>query len=127
MRRRGGVAMAVRERTGRRRRRDAGATPDARLRQLTGRRSSERSWQRYPRFPGRSLRAEQLLEVQTQGDDGDGTPCGVVSGVRDELVVEGEGEPADDLQEIVRLDDRLGSVGEPPVPELEAEATSSEV
>ena len=46
-------------------------------------------------FPGVS--AQHLLDVQAQGHEGDGTPGRIATGVRDELVVAREREPADDL------------------------------
>ncbi len=55
------------------------------------------------------------------------TAVALVTGVVDELVVDAEGEPVQELQRVVRFGDDLGATVEPAVAEDEAQAAVAEI
>src|SRR6266852_7461825 len=80
------------------------------------RRSARRAGDRSRRGSGR--RSE--FDVQTRGEEVDGTAILVVSGIADELVVEAQRHRLDHAIAVVSLDDALGRVVETPVADEDA-------
>src|SRR5437773_2026963 len=70
---------------------------------------------------------ERAFEVQADRHHRYRATSRVVAGVRDELVIHRQGDPAQDLHQIVRLEDRLRAIAEPTVTKLESEPPMREV
>src|SRR5581483_11619398 len=81
--------------------------------------------QRSLRSLGRDDR-ESKLSVQAAREDRDRATIGVVGGIDDVLIVEGQGAPARELQRVVGLENPLRAVVQPAVADQEAEAARSQ-
>src|ERR1700726_804581 len=73
-----------------------------------------------------SLNSSKLC-VQTSRKDRNRSPVGIVSGIVDELIVEGERRPFVEAVGIIGLEDLLGAIVELAIADQNPQATSSEI